>query len=116
MNWKRPSFAGAATPPADLGALTDNGLEAGRGYRCRLHDVAYLGAPPDRTADRELPKRAVLALEKMQDLATGHRILPLQEAADAGRIHHEVESPRPVYQRRLAPVIAQRFFGTRATR
>ena len=106
-------YRGGRYTAADLGALTDNGLEWVAGLVGGYAMWLIWERRPDRHDIMELPRRAQMSLEKMQDLATGHRILPFQEAADAGRVHHEVEPATVVIRRQLAPVIAGRFFGIR---
>lgn len=97
----------------DLGNLTNNGLEMLAGLVAGYAMFLIWDRRPGRFVDHQLPLRAQIAVDKLDKLATGERILPFQEAADAGRIHHEVEAAQRVYDRRLAPVIAQRFFGIR---
>jgi hypothetical protein len=104
---------GGRYTPADLGNLTGNGLEMLAGMVAGYAMFLIWDRRPGRFSDHQLPLRAQIAVDKFQDLATGHRILPFQEAADAGRIHHEVEAARKVFDRRLCAVIAIRSFGLR---
>lgn len=97
----------------DLGNLTDNGLEMVIGLVAGYAMWLVWERRPDRHANMELPMRARLAAEQLDALATGQRILPFQEAADAGRIHHDRETPQPVFARGLSAVLAFRYFGKR---
>jgi hypothetical protein len=99
--------------PADLGALTNNGLEMVAGLVAGYTMFLVWARRPSRFLNDQLPLQAQLAMDKLQELATGHRVLPFQEAADAGRIHHDVEQPPVVFRRRLAAVIARPLFGLR---
>jgi hypothetical protein len=68
---------------------------------------------PEKSSKLELPASATLAMEKLDRLRLGERILPIQQVGDAGLPLSAVLTPCQVFQQNLATTEAGRFFGRR---
>jgi hypothetical protein len=68
---------------------------------------------PEKASKYELPAKAQLAMEMLDRLRLGERILPLQENANAGLPSSMVLTPAIVWNQNLATTQAFRYFGQR---
>lgn len=99
--------------PADLAALTGAGLR----FLYRIVDgVAFAMCWERRYPDRELPAWCKFSFDALDALSRGERILSFQEAADAGRLTHKVETQSDLEKRCGVAIQADRFFGIRSNR
>jgi hypothetical protein len=68
---------------------------------------------PDKASKYELPAKAQLAMEMLDRLRKGERILPIAENGAAGLPASFVLSPSMVFQQNLSTTQARRYFGQR---
>ncbi len=103
--------------PGDLILLTTGPMATSNAALTIARVVAGIAAPDviRRRPDLQAPKLAIIeeSQEFLKALADGDKILPIQEAADAGRMENQTETLADVESRFMPSFEARRLFGTR---